>query len=100
MTKPDLIGRGEVVRAIQEDLLYTLVNCLIADEAYSKVRSSQRYAEIMARFEQILMSPEEAPRSIQEIGAAIGVPERTLRKCCKAFPGATIEPGSSGAATG
>lgn len=86
-TKPGMIARHEVVRAIEEDLLYLLVNCLTNNEARHAVTSKQRRAEIMARFEQILVSPARAPRSIPEIGDAIGVPERTLQNCCRAFLG-------------
>lgn len=83
-TKPDMIAHREVTRAIEEDLLYALVNCLTANEAHSEI-SRQRCAKIMARFEKVLASPDAVPRSMPEIAAAAGAPERTLRKCCKAF---------------
>jgi len=60
---------------------------LAADEAYPDVGSRQRHAEIMAQFESVLASHDGAPQSMPEIAAAIGVPERTLRKCCAEFLG-------------
>jgi AraC-like DNA-binding protein len=86
-TKPDMIAHREVARALEHDSLYALVNCLTADEAYPEVGARQHHAQIMARFENVLASPDGAPRSMPEIAAATGVPERTLRKCCAEFLG-------------
>ena len=80
-----------IARAIEHDLLYALVNCLTADEAYPEAGSRQSHAKIMARFESVLASPDGAQRSMPEIAAAVSVPERTLRKCCEEFLG--ISPG-------
>jgi AraC-like DNA-binding protein len=86
-TKSDMIAHREVARAIEHDLLYALVNCLDADGAHHDGNARQRHAEIMARFEKILASPEDVQRSMPEIAAAIRVSERTLRKCCGTFLG-------------
>ena len=87
-TEPDMIAHREVARAIEHDLLYALVNCLTADEAYPEdVDSRQRHAKVMSRFENVLASGDGAPRSMPELAAAVGVPERTLRKCCEEFLG-------------
>ena len=89
--KPDMIAHRQVARAIEHDLLYALVNCLTADEAYPEAGSRQSHAKIMARFESVLASRDGAQRSMPEIAAAMSVPERTLRKCCEEFLG--ISPG-------
>jgi AraC-like DNA-binding protein len=86
-TKPDIIVHREVTRALEHDLLYALVHCLTADEAYREADARQRHAEIMARFEEILASPVGAPRSMPEMAATVGVLEQTLRRCCKKFLG-------------
>jgi AraC-like DNA-binding protein len=86
-TKPDTIAHREVARAIEENLLDALVNCLTDYEAHHEVASRQRCAKIMARFHKVLASSNGAPRSTQQIAVAVGVPERTLRKCCDAFLG-------------
>jgi hypothetical protein len=86
-TKPDLVGHPEVTRAIEEDLLRALVNCLTAQQVQHDNNAMQRGAEIMARFEKVLASSDGAQRSMPEIAAATGLPERTLRKYCDAFLG-------------
>jgi AraC-like DNA-binding protein len=86
-TKSDMIAHREVARAIEHDLLYALVNCLEADDAHHDVNPRRRHAEVMARFEKVLASPEDIQRSMPEIATATRVSERTLRKCCEAFLG-------------
>jgi AraC-like DNA-binding protein len=86
-TKPDTIVHRQVARALEHDLLYALVNCLITEEAYRETDARRHHTKIMARFEEVLASPVGAPRSMPEISAAIGVPEQTLRRCCKKFLG-------------
>jgi methylphosphotriester-DNA--protein-cysteine methyltransferase len=86
-TKPDMIVHREVRRALEHDLLYALVNCLSAEETFGEADARQRHGKIMARFEEVLASPGGSPRSVPEISAAVGVPEQTLRRCCKKFLG-------------
>jgi AraC-like DNA-binding protein len=86
-TKPDIIVHREVTRALEHDLLYALVNCLTAEEAYREADARGRHAKIMARFEEVLASPAGTPLSMPEIAAAVGVLEQTLRRCSKKFLG-------------
>jgi AraC-like DNA-binding protein len=86
-TKPDIIMHREVTRALEHDLLYALVNCLTADAADREAEARGRHAKIMARFEDVLASPDGAPRSMPEIAAAVGVLEQTLRRCSRKFLG-------------
>jgi AraC-like DNA-binding protein len=86
-TKPDIIVHREVTRALEHDLLYALVNCLIAEEAYREADARGRHAKIMARFEEVLASPAGTPRSMPEVAAAVGVLEQTLRRCSQKFLG-------------
>jgi AraC-like DNA-binding protein len=86
-SKPDIIVHHEVARALEHDLLYTLVNCLTVHEAHRDAEARGRHAKIMARFEEVLGSPVGVPRSMPEIAAAVGVLEQTLRRCSKKFLG-------------
>jgi AraC-like DNA-binding protein len=86
-TKPEMIAHCEVARAIEEEMLCTLVNCLASDEACRNDGSSRGRAKAMARFEKALASPDSARRSIPELATAAGVAERTLRRCCDTFLG-------------
>lgn len=86
-TKPELITHREVTRAIEEDLLHALVNCVSANEVRHDGIARQRHVEIMARFERVLTSSDGAQRSMEELAAATGLAARTLRKHCETFLG-------------
>jgi AraC-like DNA-binding protein len=91
-TKPEMIAHREVVRALEQDLLHALVNCLTADGTQEDAVANRRHAEIMARFEAILASRDDRPLSMAEVCSAVDVGERTLRVCCTEFLG--MSPGS------
>jgi AraC-like DNA-binding protein len=81
-TKPALIPRREVARAVEQDLLPALLNCLTAADVYPNADAWQRRASIMDRFESVLEAHCETQLDTHELCAAIGVPERTLRMYC------------------
>jgi AraC-like DNA-binding protein len=82
-----LIGSAAVGRAIEEELIHALVDCLIAANAAGNPRRKRKHAEIMVRFEQALATKDTPRLSLSQLCAAIGVPERTLRLCCAEFLG-------------
>jgi AraC-like DNA-binding protein len=84
--KPDLMAHREVTRAIEQDLIHTVVNALAASEPNQHSRTMQRHAEIMGRFEAALSEASARP-SLPAICATLGVPQRTLRICCEEFVG-------------
>jgi AraC-like DNA-binding protein len=81
-TKRRLIANPEVARALEQELLHALVNCLTADDTGNKLKARQHYAEIMARFEDALTANIGRQLNMSALCSAIGVPERTLRECC------------------
>jgi transcriptional regulator GlxA family with amidase domain len=84
-TNPDMIVHKEVARALEQELLRALVNCL-SEEAVRKEQVSKSHAEIMARFEDHLSSHCYARIPTPELCAAISVLERTLRiRCVKSL---------------
>jgi AraC-like DNA-binding protein len=86
-TRPDMIAHREVVRALEQDLIHALVNCLSADEARDRAATRQRHAETMARFEQVLAVQGDRQLPMSELCAGASVSERTLRMCCADFLG-------------
>jgi len=86
-TKPLMIGHPEVARAIEQDLLHSLVNCLTSNDAHEHSGPKRHYMKIIARFEEVLAKYSERPLQISEICTIIGVSERTLRTCCAEFLG-------------
>ena len=86
-TKHELIGSPEVARALEQELLHAVVNCLTADEANGNPETRQHHADIMVRFEDTLTAHAGRHLSMPELCATIGVSERTLRICCAEFLG-------------
>jgi AraC-like DNA-binding protein len=81
-----LIDRPEVARALEQDLLHALINCLIAKEVLN-TQNTRRHHAIMARLEKIIGPRINHRLSLRSLCAEIGVPERTLRAICAEFLG-------------
>jgi AraC-like DNA-binding protein len=81
-TNAHIITRREVARAIENDIIYTLVNCLTADVQHDDTAKRCHRAIIMNQFEDVLAAKQDRKVLIPELCGAIGVTERTLRNCC------------------
>jgi AraC-like DNA-binding protein len=86
-TKPEIIAHPEAARALEQELIHALVNCLTAGDAYGSLTTKRHHADIMIRFEDAVSAQDDRRPSTSELCAAIGVPERTLRICCAEFLG-------------
>ena len=86
-TKPKLLAHTEVARAIEQDLIQTLVACLTAASVRADGPTKRRHARIMIRFEEVLAEHLSEPLHTTELCELIGVTERTLRSCCVEFLG-------------
>jgi AraC-like DNA-binding protein len=84
--KPDVASHAEVMRAVEQDLVHALIECLRATRVSDHGRG-QRHSEMMARFEDVLSSRWDRPLSMSELSSAVGVPQRTLRMVCDDFLG-------------
>jgi transcriptional regulator GlxA family with amidase domain len=82
-----LIANPEIARALEQELLHALINCLTADDAGGNLKTRRHHADIMVRFEDALSAHSEPHLSLPALCSAIGVPERTLRVCCSEFLG-------------
>jgi AraC-like DNA-binding protein len=80
-TRIELIANPEVARALEQELLEALVDCLAAGDVSGNSKRQQHHADIMIRFEDALVSYSEAHLNLPSLCSAIGVPERTLRMC-------------------
>jgi len=79
-TKPELLAHREVVRAIEQDLIHALVNCLTADDDTLEI--GQYQADVVLRLEDALTEYAGQRPSIPELCATLGVTKRTLRMYC------------------
>jgi AraC-like DNA-binding protein len=86
-TKPKMLAHPEVARALEQDALHTIVNCLTSNNAHERSARLRRHMKIIARFEEVLAAHPERQLPIPELCAAIGVSEGTLRRCCLEFLG-------------
>jgi transcriptional regulator GlxA family with amidase domain len=82
-----LIANPEVARALEQELLHALVNCLTAEDASGNLKTRQHHADIMVRFEDALTAHRGPQPNMPALCQAVGVPERTLRVCCTEFLG-------------
>jgi AraC-like DNA-binding protein len=86
-TRHKLIANPEVARALEQELLHALVNCLTADDINGNLKTRRHHADIMVRFEDALTAHSGPPLNMPALCSAIDVPERTLRVCCTEFLG-------------
>jgi AraC-like DNA-binding protein len=86
---PGMLARREVARALEQDLIRTLIAALASAEVRERSEAMRRHAEIMVRFEKALAAHRHRQPPMPELCAALGVPERTLRMCCEEFVGRT-----------
>jgi AraC-like DNA-binding protein len=84
--KRKLIERLEVTRALEQEMLHAIINCVSANEAEHN-QKRHRHTAIMARFEETLSQRIDQKLNMPALCAEIGVPERTLRQCCAKFLG-------------
>jgi AraC-like DNA-binding protein len=78
-TAPDVLAHPEVARAMEHELISTLVSCLAA---VTTEASNHPRVPVMQRFERFLTANPAKPVYISEICADIGVSTRTLRLHC------------------
>jgi AraC-like DNA-binding protein len=86
-TKNEPVANPEVARALAQEFLQALVNCLTAGDVSGHLKKRRRHSEIMVQFEDALAANSDPRLSLPELCSAIGVPERTLRACCNEFLG-------------
>jgi AraC-like DNA-binding protein len=86
-TRPRLIERPEVARALEQETFHAIINCLTVNDVSDNPRARRRHAAVMVRFEEIIGKRIDGKLDIPALCAEIGVPERTLRMCCTEFLG-------------
>jgi transcriptional regulator GlxA family with amidase domain len=77
-----LIQRPEVARALEQEMLHAIINCLIADEVRDSSKTRYQHADVMVRFEETLDRCINQKLSMTVLCTELGVPQRTLRMCC------------------
>jgi AraC-like DNA-binding protein len=83
-TAPEILAHPEVAKAMEQELVRTMVACLTAAvETRESGSFSPRGSTVMRRFEQLLEAHPDEPLYITEICMHLGVTDRTLRMYCQ-----------------
>ena len=82
-TAPDLLAQPEVCRALEEQLIHAMVQCLAEGAGVEPTTGGRSHDAMMVRFEEFLEANSDRPLYLAEICAGIGVAERTLRAACE-----------------
>jgi len=85
--RPKLIERSEIGRALEQEMLDAVINCLAAAETDDQPRTRHHHTAVMTRFEEGLRKCNGQKLKMAALCAEIGVPERSLRVCCAEFLG-------------
>jgi AraC-like DNA-binding protein len=80
-----VLADREAAHGLEQQMIHALVDCLSAGPVYEETAAARRRRGVLARFEDLLGSVPSP--SFTEIGAALGVSRRVLRKCCKSMLG-------------
>ncbi len=86
-TRPDCFASAEVVRRLEQQVVYALIKCLAQGAVSTKTAGTVRHDLIVARFEAYLEANPNTPLYLNEVCAAIGTAERTLRIVCEEHVG-------------
>jgi AraC-like DNA-binding protein len=79
---PEVLAHPEVAKAIEQELIRTMVACLVEGTDGESNTAAHPRVPVMRRLEQFLGENADTPLYLAEVCAAIGVPARTLRQHC------------------
>jgi len=81
-TAPHVFESREAAHGLEQSLSYALITCLVECTSRREPAPHVRRAATMARFETIVEAHTDRALYVPELCSLLGVPERTLRKCC------------------
>lgn len=79
---PGALAVPETVRALEQDLIRTMVVCLTGHQLSQMRPQPYKRIRIISRLEEYLADRKFKPVYLAEMCSAIGASERTLRSCC------------------
>jgi AraC-like DNA-binding protein len=79
---PDRLAHPEVVRALEEALVYAMIRCLTESTVIEMDSRVQSQVTIISKLEEFLAANCSEPIYLSELCGASGVSESTLRRCC------------------
>jgi AraC-like DNA-binding protein len=82
-TVPDILAHPEVARAMEQQLVRTMIACLTDQATAERSHANHHRVAVMRRFEQLAEAHQAEPLYLPETCAALGVTHRTLRLHCQ-----------------
>jgi AraC-like DNA-binding protein len=83
--RPGTAPGTEAARGLEQELTDALIECLSQSAVIPATALMRRHAGLMAQFEAVMRADCAGRLSVGEIGADLGVADRTLRTCCQEF---------------
>ena len=80
---PALLAREDIAQGLRRRLERAMVRCLASALAKRESLASRHHRLVMARLETLALASPQRALDLGEICRFVGVPERTLRLCCK-----------------
>ena len=80
---PEIIVNAEAARAMDNELVETLIACIRPAKEEEDAVGKRRHALVMCRFHAAVTASRGRPLYVTDICAAIGVSDRTLQICCR-----------------
>jgi len=79
----EIIADPEAARGLEQALIEAMIGCLAEGEVGEDSVAQRRHELIMRRFRRMLEENPDEPLYLPGICKAIGVSDRTLRRCCQ-----------------
>ena len=76
-----VLADNEAAHGLEHQLIHALVECLSGRSVHGEAEAALRHRHILARFEDL--AQHQPVLDIAEICGALGISERTLRRCCE-----------------
>jgi AraC-like DNA-binding protein len=86
-TRPVILGKPEVVHAMEQEIVGLLARCLIDGEVRPELPSTWHGVDVMRRFESVLAKFPQRSTNTTAFAAKLGVSLRTFKGYCIAFLG-------------
>jgi AraC-like DNA-binding protein len=80
---PEILADPNAAQGLEQALIAAMVDCLAHQAGSENSLAQGQHAIVMRRFRRMVEEKPEEPLYIPEICRVIGVPERTLRRCCQ-----------------
>jgi AraC-like DNA-binding protein len=76
---------AEAARGLEQELTEALIGCLSRNAVFPDSALRRRHTKLMAQFEAMVRADSAGRLSVAEIGADLGVADRTVRTCCQEY---------------